>query len=73
MLGYGIPSPHTFLAINIPNSEVEQLHKFEQDPLDLCSPHWIKTKQQCRRDFTVQTIHCTVCACDLDLSFLEHF
>ena len=30
MLGCQIPSHHHFLAINIPNSEVEQLHKFEQ-------------------------------------------
>ncbi len=30
MLGYEIPSHHIFWAINIPNSEVEQLHKFEQ-------------------------------------------
>ncbi len=30
MLGCHIPSHHIFLVINLPNSEVEHLHKFEQ-------------------------------------------
>ena len=38
MLGCHIPAHHNFLAINIPNSEVEHLHKFEQAPLCSAQP-----------------------------------
>ncbi len=83
MLGYDIPPHHIFIARNIPNSEVEHLHKFEQAPslspmLAALAVHDPGSYNSFSRSSGSKCIHVyMVCsiqpyASDLDLSFLEH-